>query len=96
MTNCQEHNLPVTNDHSFSCVQCFYFVLSVQIKHQDYHHFCNSFHKTNLTNIQQYTTDRNSILMLSRVMKPMQNEMRRNTAIINVTSSGEEVLFCEI
>lgn len=96
MTNCQEHNLPVTNDHSFSCVQCFYFVLSVQIKHQDYHHFCNSFHKTNLTNVQQYTTDQNIILMLSRVMKPMQNEMRRNTAIINVTTSGEEVLFCEI
>lgn len=55
VTYCHEHKVLVMNDHAFPWVRCFYFVLSVQIRHQNYHHSCNSFHKTYLTNAHRYT-----------------------------------------
>lgn len=45
------------NNHAFPWVRCFYFVLSVQIRHQNYHHSCNSFHKTYLTNTHRYAVE---------------------------------------
>lgn len=70
----------------------------MQINHYGHHRMCNNFHKTNLTNTQQCTTDQNIILTLLTAMKSMHYEVRQKKYSYDkyVTTRSKAALSCKI